>query len=447
MEKKSYNLEALSNALQRDNAIIADEYEKVNKRTCISFICNCGEEYDKMCLEIVSRAGAFCKNCTIKNQTKKMQAKKETICNLESLNSAIERDNAILLEEYDIVRSTTRIKFRCNCGEECIKHILQLVNISGAFCKKCTRVEWTKKTKNTNLERYKVECSAQAPHIKEHTKQKMLKTYGVDNVFRAKEVREKIKNTIMEKYNVEHVSQLQEFKDKIKQSCLKKYNVDNPMKNNEIKEKLKQSVLEKYNVEYFTQTPDFKEKCKQTCLERYNVEHASQTPEFREKVVKTFIERYNVDNPNKTPEIREKIRQTCLKRYNVEYPSQNAEIMERTQKNAKKYKEYVMPSGNKIKVQGYEPFALDELVKIYEESDIITQRKDIPRIKYNINEKQKYYFPDIYIKSINTIIEVKSTWTYKCKEDNIQEKANATKLAGYNYEIWIYDDKGNKTVK
>jgi hypothetical protein len=106
-----------------------------------------------------------------------------------------------------------------------------------------------------------------------------------------------------------------------------------------------------------------------------------------------------------------------------------------------------MPSGNKIKVQGYEPFALDELIKKYEETDIITERKDIPRIKYTIDEKQKYYFPDIHIKSINTIIEVKSNWTYKCKEDNIQEKANATKLAGYNYEIWIYDDKGNKTVK
>jgi len=44
------------------------------------------------------------------------------------------------------------------------------------------------------------------------------------------------------------------------------------------------------------------------------------------------------------------------------------------------------------------------------------------------------------------IIEVKSTWTYKAKQDNIQEKAYATKVAGYKYEIWIYDSKGNKTV-
>jgi hypothetical protein len=120
--------------------------------------------------------------------------------------------------------------------------------------------------------------------------------------------------------------------------------------------------------------------------------------------------------------------------------------MEKTQKNAKKYKEYTMPSGIIRKVQGYESFALDELVNIYSEDDIKTDRKDIPRIKYIINDKNKYYFPDIYIKSGNKIIEVKSNWTYKCKEDNVQEKSNATKLAGYEYEIWIYDNKGNKTI-
>jgi hypothetical protein len=161
----------------------------------------------------------------------------------------------------------------------------------------------------------------------------------------------------------------------------------------------------------------------------------------------SFIKHYGVDNPNKVPEIRDKIKQTNLERYNVEYPSQNNEIQEKTQKNAKKYKEYIMPSGEIRKVQGYESFALNELVKLYEESDIITDRKEIPRIGYKLDNKQKYYFPDIYIKSINKIIEVKSTWTYECKEDNIQEKASATKSKGYEYEIWVYDNKGNKTIK
>lgn len=103
-----------------------------------------------------------------------------------------------------------------------------------------------------------------------------------------------------------------------------------------------------------------------------------------------------------------------------------------------------MPSGTIRKVQGYEPFGLDELIKSYNEDQIKTNRSDIPRIKYKVNEKEKYYFPDIYIAHEKYIIEVKSTWTYKCKEDNIKQKAEATKEQGYRYEIWVYNAKGIK---
>jgi hypothetical protein len=32
----------------------------------------------------------------------------------------------------------------------------------------------------------------------------------------------------------------------------------------------------------------------------------------------------------------------------------------------------------------------------------------------------------------------------KSKVDNIREKESATKMAGYEYEIWVIDGKGNK---
>lgn len=150
---------------------------------------------------------------------------------------------------------------------------------------------------------------------------------------------------------------------------------------------------------------------------------------FKQKTKITFLRKYGVTNPNKTKEVRDKIKKTNLERYGVEYSSQNPEVMEKTQRNAKKYKEYTLPSGKVIKVQGYEPFALNDLLKIYKEEDIITERKDIPRITYKTDDKTRYYFPDIYIKSINKIIEVKSTWTYKCKTDCIQQKGDATKAA------------------
>lgn len=444
MEKKSYSLDILCEALQRDNAILAEEYNKVNKRTRIYFICNCGKEYDKICLEIISRAGAFCEECTKNNSLKKLHKTRNAICTLETLNDIIQRDKAQLLNKYNSITKNTNIKFICKCGEESEKNCLQLIKVSGAFCEECTRITWTNNIKKTNLERYNVECSALAPHVKEKIEENNIKKFGSKNPFASPEIQEKIKQTIIKKYNVEHPSQNKEIKEKTRQTCLKRYNVDNPMLCNEIKGKIIKTNLERYNVEHYPQTPEFKEKFRQTCLEKYNVEHPLQTEEFREKVKESFIKQYGVDNPNKTPEIREKIKQTCLKRYNVEHPSQCKEIQERTQKNAKKFKEYTMPSGEIRKIQGYEPFALDELTKLYEESDIITNRKDIPRISYKIEDKKKYYFPDIYIKSENKIIEVKSTWTYKCKQDNIQEKEKATKEVGYNYEMWIYDRKGNK---
>jgi hypothetical protein len=103
-----------------------------------------------------------------------------------------------------------------------------------------------------------------------------------------------------------------------------------------------------------------------------------------------------------------------------------------------------MPSGQIRKVQGYEPFALDALLKTYTEDQIKTDRRDVPRIPYTVDEKQRYYFPDIFIPHVNTIVEVKSTWTLKCKADNVDLKKKATKEKGYVYELWCFDGKGNR---
>jgi hypothetical protein len=159
------------------------------------------------------------------------------------------------------------------------------------------------------------------------------------------------------------------------------------------------------------------------------------------------MKRYGVEYPVQNEEVKDKIKATNLERYGVEYPSQCQEIMEKAQKNAKKFKEYVFPSGITRKVQGYEPFALDELSRSgYNEEQIMTDRKDVPRIQYEVDNKKHFYFPDIFIPHENRIIEVKSTWTYKCKTDNIQIKCDASINAGYVYEIWCYDAKGDRVI-
>ena len=60
------------------------------------------------------------------------------------------------------------------------------------------------------------------------------------------------------------------------------------------------------------------------------------------------------------------------------------------------------------------------------------------------NNKKSRYFCDIYIPKTNTIYEVKSTWTYNLNiEVNLLKKQTCID-AGYNFELWIFDAKGNR---
>jgi hypothetical protein len=108
-------------------------------------------------------------------------------------------------------------------------------------------------------------------------------------------------------------------------------------------------------------------------------------------------------------------------------------------------KDYSFTSGNKIKIQGYEHFALNELINTLEENEIINGCKNVPEIWYtDDNNKKRRHFVDIFIPSQNKCIEVKSTWTFKKQKDIVFLKQKAAKELNYLYEIWIYDNKGNK---
>jgi hypothetical protein len=109
-------------------------------------------------------------------------------------------------------------------------------------------------------------------------------------------------------------------------------------------------------------------------------------------------------------------------------------------------KDYSMPSGKIIKIQGYENKALDELLRNnFGEDDIINGSKNVPTIWYNDGTGKKHrHFVDIYLPSINKCIEVKSTWTFKKQKDIVFFKQQAAKELGYLYEIWVYDNKGAK---
>lgn len=105
------------------------------------------------------------------------------------------------------------------------------------------------------------------------------------------------------------------------------------------------------------------------------------------------------------------------------------------------YKKYVLPSGTEVKLQGYEPIVLDELLKTYHEDDIVIGVKNINNaigpVEYQYNNSIHRYFPDFFIKSINTIIEVKSKWTYEVWKDKNDAKKEACIKKGYNFKFEI----------
>ena len=227
---------------------------------------------------------------------------------------------------------------------------------------------------------------------------------------------------------------------------MERYGVKNALESPIIRNKIKETNMEKYGTASPAQTEEVKKKREATTMERYGVKHISQLPEMQQRSKDAIMEKYGCDNVFQNKEIQEKSKQTMLNKYGVEYSMQSIDIQDKQQKAAHAYKEYIMPSGNIRHVQGYENIAIDTLIKEHaiQESDIITDRKDIPRITYIYNYKTKYYFPDIYIKSQDKIIEVKSSWTYEKDMEKNETKANACLVQGYTFEFWLYSKKGKK---
>ena len=122
--------------------------------------------------------------------------------------------------------------------------------------------------------------------------------------------------------------------------------------------------------------------------------------------------------------------------------------MDKVVKSSYSKKDYIFPSGKCEKIQGYEHFALDELIisEKIDESKIMIGCKNVPVIWYETNDGKKHrYYVDIFIPSQNRCIEVKSEWTINIYSSNVFLKQQAAKELGYNYEIWVYNSKGEKT--
>jgi len=418
MAKQRFNKEYLIEILKKDNATLLGDYASFNRDIKPKFRCYCGKEENNRTFRDISTKGVFCHDCVYERGSKQRNKTVKEVYGVECVSQIvsvkakrvatnIERRGVAVPFQSAEVKEKSRITCLERYGEE---HPLQNTIIMDNL-------------KATNLEKYGNTCSLQSDSSKEKTLITLQEKYGenIINAFQAEEVKTKSKTTNMERLGVEY-----------------------PGQSEEVKNKIRGTNMERLGVEYPGQSEQVKQKIIATNIERHGVEYTFQSEDVIEKIKATNVERYGVVCPLQNKEIMEKVKATNVELYGVEHPLQNKEVADRAQKNAKKYKRFEMPSGAVRKVQGYEPFALKILVKTYQEDQIKTDRKDVPRVQYEVDGKKKYHFPDIFIPHENKLIEVKSTWTLKCKTDNIKLKKEACEEQGFLYEIWCFDGKGNR---
>ena len=345
----------------------------------------------------------------------------------EVLDEILQRDSATLIGEYNGGGRRTLLRYLCKCGNEREKTFC-LVKKAGAICSDCV---------------YKNQCEilaqGRAPEV-QFKRIEASRNPNRDGYYNIKTLNNCIQesgatleNDYPELINTTDIH----FTCSCGSKCTRRFAYISGNTQDE-----RENPVGAYCDECISKR--MIEKRNHTNMKRYGKKGGINQENMLEKTIETCLKKYGFPSSNQAECVKQKKIKSSLEKYGTENPAQNQEVMERTQKNAKKYKEYKMPSGEIRKVQGYEPFALTDLLKVYTEEQIKTDRNDVPHIQYEVDGKKRYHFPDIYIPHEKKIVEVKSTWTYNCKTDNIQLKKKTAQEQGFLYEIWCYGANGVK---
>ena len=263
--------------------------------------------------------------------------------------------------------------------------------------------------------------------------------------------KERLKKTNLERFGYEYVSQRPEKKESALKG-IRKHIAEKKHTLEELKEIYKKAGCVLLTTEYKDNKAllEFRCKCGKIGKNSFNKFHKGQRcsdntcMDTRKK--QTMIEKFGAISYTGTDEYNIRRSATCLERYGTEFAAQCNEVQDKIEKSCHRFKIYTFPSGRQEKVQGYEPFGLNYLLKTYNESDIVLGRSNQPEIWYYLpnDDNIHRYFSDIYIPKDNHIIEIKSTYTYTKgnKQGKLKPQEAACKTAGYKYTCLVFDDKG-----
>ncbi|ADB04136.1 Csr/MutH/archaeal HJR family nuclease [Marseillevirus marseillevirus] len=359
-----------------------------------------------------------------------------------------------------------KVEYRCKCGKEgCYVTAHNARRPEWAGCAECAKKqqqetclkkygaknpfgnkEIQEKAKKTIIEKYGTEFVSRNAEVKKKTAETNIKKYGAACSLANKKVREKAKRTCLEKYGADSAIKIPEFRKRIGETNEKRYGAKNVFASQEIKEKIKKNLKEKYGVEHNMQRPKVYQKARDTCKERLGTDFPMQNSDVKEKSKATCNRKFGVDYPMQNEEVKGKTVASNLERFGERNAMQNSEILEKQQRAAFRYKTYTFPSGRQMDYQGYEHFAIDLLLKrgIPEENIHNPLKKGI-RIPYTFKEKNRLYNPDIFVDSLNLLVEVKSSWTYKGKKEYKELclfKLSACREQGYKTLLLVFSESG-----
>lgn len=292
-----------------------------------------------------------------------------------------------LLETTNFLPKDTHLRFRFNYIKEGYLNIPKL-------CKTCN--------KSVLVNVYSEYCSKKCSNNNNSVIDKMKQTWDNKSIDEFEEIQNKRRCTNLEKYGVDIASKLPEVIEKNKQSHIQNWG-DYAMRDKD--------VLNRRNI---------------TCIDRYGgVGMAS--PELFDKMKNSNVKKYGVEYYSSTEDWYDKCVKTALTKYGEEWVSKVDYINTKQQAGGYSYYDFEFPSGKVIRVQGYEPRVLTKLVIEYNEDDIIVGVQNIINeigfFHYEYENTNHRYYPDIYIKSENQVIEVKSTYTFnKEKEKNLLKR-------------------------
>jgi hypothetical protein len=416
MPRKKFDYDLLKTLIS-DSTLINSSDEHFTRDTIINFICKCGKTDKRKFNNIYKTGNCNCNTCMVANAVLKAKdtfIKNYGVSNPNKNKEIVDKRKNTIFDKYGVIHTSQLDEIKEKKKITCLK------NHGVSNPSKSQEIQ--NKKKITNLEKFGFEYNLQSPEIRNKIKVTIKKKYDVEYISQVPSIKEKVKNTVFEKYGFNNVSQVDIFKNKKIETCLNNYGVKWALESNIIKE-----------------------KAIKTMMDKYNVDNPSKSIIFQNKKIQTNLDRLGVEWPLSSQLIRDKGIETCLIKYGCKNPMQHPDIINKSQKNSFKLKPYILPSGLEIVLQGYEDKALDILTKIYCEDDIITERRNVPELwwSYPDDNKQHRHFVDIYIKSTNTCIEIKSNWTFEQNKEKTLLKQKFAINLGYNYEIWILDHLGN----